>query len=510
MDQLNSDSAFQRVTPVALENYVFPTSGWVKVIKRGIYAHSRPDLKRRTRVRYYPKDATKQIHYAGKFMANHWWWAVLRDGSYLPLSRVSDLNAFRQRVSYYTVNHLFWQRFGNVEDENRAQPLEVFWPYTKTASAGFHDVVTKENSVTKLQPVDLTTSVMPTKVELHRMQAIATAIEQTKEANTVTIGFITDTHVDSWKTPGTARSLRGIQLLSYYANHFGADLLVHGGDVNDGIKPLDWSVADVKRSVAAMKLGQVPFIVAQGNHDDNSGYARDMAGYQLDQVITNQMAQTLRSDQFRQWLKIPTGTQNPNQAVFGTYLIPNSSVVVIVLDGFDMPDVSQADADFGTFRHGYTHYSPQQISWLKQTLTTITADQQIMVFDHITLNGIAPTDWHDLKPRFENNHSQTARKAAQQSWQIYDILTKHQQVHHNIIGFMAGHSHTDDYVLSDGVQFITSTCGLFDRGDGANKRWLGNLNESAFDILQINPRSRQVQRHRFGFAGPHFLATWQY
>lgn len=510
MDQLNSDSAFQRVTPVALENYVFPTSGWVKVIKRGIYAHSRPELKRRTRVRYYPKDATKEIHYAGKLMANHWWWAVLTDGSYLPLGRVSDLNVFRQRISYNPVDHLFWQRFGNVEDRNRAQPIEAFWPYTKVSGAGYRDVVATENSVTQLQPTDLTQPVQPSPAELRRMQAIAATIVQTKEAQTVVIGFITDTHIDSWKTPATARALRGIQLLSYYAAHFGADLLVHGGDVNDGIKPRDWSVADVKRAVAAMQLGQVPFIIAQGNHDDNSGYARDMAGYRFDQLITNQMATTLRADQFRQWLKIPTGSQNPNQAVFGTYALPNSPIVVIVLDGFDMPDVAQAVADFGTFRHGYTHYSGPQIDWLKQTLASIAAEQQIMVFDHITLNGIAPTDWHDLQPRFENNRSKTARGAAHQSQQIYELLTKHQQRYHNIIGFMAGHSHTDDYVYSAGVQFVTSTCGLFDRGDGAHQRWLGNLNESAFDILQINPQSRQVFRHRVGFAGPHFLKQWQY
>ncbi|WP_288700013.1 hypothetical protein [uncultured Secundilactobacillus sp.] len=91
------------------------------------------------------------------------------------------------------------------------------------------------------------------------------------------------------------------------------------------------------------------------------------------------------------------------------------------------------------------------------------------------------------------------------SQRIYDSLTPYAN---NIIGYMAGHTHEDDYNYSGGIQFVTTTCAIADRGTGSQdgNRPDGSLyvgrndkNKFAFDILQISPSQRTVKRHRFGW-----------
>lgn len=490
-----------------LKDHQFETQGWVQLVGRGVDSHKTPEVSLLNRVNHYPQSTTAKIGYQGKVLANNHIWAVLRDGSYLPLGPLSSVNVFRNQVTE-SPKYDYFESFSYVQDQNKAQPVESIWPYTATSHYGKNDVNGDDNSAT-VADVPTRTMVTPTSQELARMQAINDEITQTANAQTVTIAFIADTHFDSWKTPGTMRSLREIQLMSYYAKNFGVDLMIHGGDVNDGIQPKQFSEADVTRGIDAMKMGQRPFIVMQGNHDDNSGYSRDVAGYDPEQVITNADAQQLRVASFAQWLQIPTGEQNPNQAVFGRYDVPNSNVVVIVLDGFDVPDLPREEEHYNTFRHGYTHYSQAQIDWLKQTLDSIDDSQTIVIFDHITLNGIEPTLWHGAG-RFENNTGKAAGNAAQESNAIYQEIVSHQADHHNVAGFLAGHTHMDDSVYSDGVQFTTITCGISDRGDGKDERQMGQLNESAFDVLQINPVTKTVTQHRLGYQGPNFQKQWQF
>ncbi|MCY9806226.1 metallophosphoesterase [Lentilactobacillus senioris] len=494
-------------TRADLKGHQFETQGWIKLVDKGVDSHKTPELSLLNIQHHYPESTTNKIWYQGKVVANNRIWAVLRDGSYLPLGPLSSLNVFRNQVTV-SPKYDYFESFSYVQDQNKAQPVEAIWPYTATSHSGKNDV-NGDDSSAPVEAVPSQTLVTPTAAELARMQAIDNEISQTADAGTVTIAFIADTHIDSWKTPGTMRALREIQLMSYYAKNFGVDLMIHGGDVNDGIQPKEYSESDVTRAMDAMKMGQRPFIVLQGNHDDNSGYSRDVAGYDPDQVITNADSQNLRVAAFDKWLDIPTGDQNPNQAVFGRYDVPNSSVVVLVLDGFDMPDLPREAEHYNTFRHGYTHYSESQINWLQQTLAEIDDDKTIVIFDHITVNGIDPTLWQ-AGGRFENNTGKAAGTSTRESHAIYQAIVDHQAQHHNVAGFLAGHTHMDDAAFSGDVQFATVTCGLSDRGDGKTQRQIGKLNESAFEIIQINPVTRSVTQHRLGFQGPNFKKQWQF
>ncbi|MFC6253756.1 metallophosphoesterase family protein [Secundilactobacillus hailunensis] len=312
-----------------------------------------------------------------------------------------------------------------------------------------------------------------------------------------------DTHFDSYETPSSARALRHLKLVSYFANHYSVDLVIHGGDLNDGAKPKDISIADIKRAMNAIKLCHRPFIVLQGNHDDNSGYARDETNNNADQVITNDEAKPLRLDQFSQWLDVPTGSENPNNAVFGSYDVPNSNVTIIVLDGFDMADVSEPNHE--SFRHGHTDYTMQQRDWLVKKLADIPSNRKIAVFDHLTVKGIKETEWKfdDFKSLYENTGAKSYQEAAERSGLIYTALVDNQAQKHNILGFFSGHTHRDNYADSGNIHFATIACDIADRGDGREARDYDgdDLNEYAWEVIQLNPTNtngKMVIQHRFG------------
>lgn len=447
--------------------------------------------------------AGTKIEYTHKLINDDHCWVILKDGQYLPVSTIehgettwddkSDTVKYAAKYSYV------------LHDTGKHLPIHELSPYNYSCTGRARTDVEDWEQAYNIENVDSRNLPTVTSEEETAMQNLASQIDANADPDSVSIAFITDTHFDSWKTPATARVLRSMQLMSYYAKNYGVDLMINDGDMNDGVKPKDISEEDIARAVDAMKLGQRPYIILQGNHDDNSGYARDETNYNGDQVITNNEASTLRSNNFSQWLNIPS--DNPNNAVFGTYDIPNSNVTVIVLDGFDMADYTNPTRT--EFRHGHTDYSQAQQDWLQDTLNNIGGTRKIVLFDHISLAGI--DKWADnsgYKDRYETTTTVSYQPGVAASRNIHNMLVAHQSEFHNILGFFAGHRHIDNNASSGGIQFIEATCGIADRGDGAKTRRIGDLLENAWEVIQINPTRNQVTQYRFGFSGPAFKQTW--
>ncbi|MTV83189.1 SH3 domain-containing protein [Secundilactobacillus folii] len=453
--------------------------------------------------------AGTHIEYTHKLFNDGHCWVVLKDGQYLPVSTINNAEKTYSSSTGTTKNQSSYSYITN--DTGKHLPIHELSPYNYDCIGDAKTDVEDWESAYNLEDIDSHSLPTLTPDEQTAMDNISSALEENADPGSVSIAYIADTHYDSWKTPSTARVLRSMQLMSYYAKTYGVDLMIHGGDLNDGVKPKNISEEDINRAMDALKLGQRPYIVLQGNHDDNSGYARDETNYNGDQVITNAEATSLRTSNFSQWLNIPSN--NPNNAVFGTYEVPNSNVTVIVLDGFDMPDYS--DPTRGEFRHGHTDYSAAQQAWLKSTLNSIAGNRKIVVFDHISLAGIGDA-WQDSRfntDRFENTHTSSYQPGVTASNNIYNMLSAHQSSFHNILGFFAGHTHRDNNAFSGGIQFTEITCGLADRGDGEATRRLNDISESAWEIIQINPSKSQVKLYRFGyfgpaFTGPSFSGTW--
>ncbi|WP_283679517.1 metallophosphoesterase [Lentilactobacillus sp. Marseille-Q4993] len=520
----------------SLDQYMFPMkqSSWL-LLKREVSVYTHPDFQERFLTGTKIKKLEKTYYVAKvKGTNNEYFWAKLTDGNFIPLYRPKDLKKVRKlpRPGRY-------ERVGNVIDQNTEQPFENIWPYSAITrglkfnengkKTGFFlaNVTTWERQ-DPLKVEDMSKPFVPTDEQKLALDILDKQVRDGMVDGDIVITYLTDSHIDSYQTPGTAAVVNSMRLMSYYAKNYGADLVVHGGDLNDGVKPKEISEQDVEVGVQAIKESGKPFIILQGNHDDNSGYTRDNAGYLLDQLITNEEAWQLRQSEY---LNLH---ENANHAVYGTYEVPDSDIMVVVLDGFDQPDVvkdEDGQVHFGSFRHGYTHYSEEQINWLRdEVLGKRAAGKQLLFINHIAPNGV--DNWVNtidmagkhrsqrsyLKTLFENNTS-TNKAGINESNQIFKLISEFERETGNVIGYIAGHTHTDNFAYKNGIWFVTQTSAIADRGDGAERfrnqqhtrRSLAGINSNAWTVLRISPKNRTVNQYRLGWKNDAaFLNDWRY
>ncbi|MGF7437887.1 helveticin J family class III bacteriocin [Lentilactobacillus senioris] len=499
----------------SVEGYEYPASGWVQ-LSSGAQERKTPDFDNGEKGTKHYAGSTK-IKYTAKVNGSgRMWVKVAATGWYLPIGKLSTLD----NITKLTGSGRY-EKVGYVTDQNTSQPWEFVLPYSATLGGikanlkplGPNTLEWEKNfSIVNDTP---STSFTPTSDEIAEMERVKSEIEANASGDDVIITYITDTHVDAYQSPSDAAALRSIELASYYSKTYGSDLLVHGGDMEDGNSSRALSLIDMERSVDAIKTSQRPYIILQGNHDDNSGYVRDEAGYQTNQLITNATANSYR---LANYLVRPTGTKNPNNAIYGTYDIPNSRVTIMVLDGFDQPDVDTVNTGstdgkvhFASFRHGYTKYSQAQHDWAAATMKSLASQgRQVLVMNHISLRGVPGKLWVDNTQEKIDGKFEYHADLSHLGQAMYDDVIK--PYSSNIIGYVAGHTHEDDYALSDGVQFVTTTCAQAGRGVGGSKRL--RPDNFAFDVLQISPRNKTVKRHRYGFGrnneSGYFLGSWKW
>lgn len=350
----------------------------------------------------------------------------------------------------------------------------------------------------------------PTHLEKQQLQRITSQLKQLQQPDSVVIGLINDTHYDAHQSSATQRPLRDLKMISQLAREQFFDGLVMNGDLVDGNQPLNRTIVDTGDAISVLKNSHRPVFITQGNHDDNSGFARYLNGYRTEQVVTEQTALNLRNSLNNSWLA--------NQHNFyGKYHVPGTPVSLIMLNTFDIRDSSSDvyfDRDYDdqpngihwtgilqNIRHSRSRIAEQQAAWLIHTLDQLTPDEQVIIFSHDSIRSA--TDKQAVKPFwtydwFANNQQGDYAR-------VYSSLVKHRQ---QIIAVMSGHTHVDDWSNQDGINWIATTSDIADR---RKTNRLDNPAIGAWDVLIINPKQRQLFRLRYGWhdrAGK--LRNWQY
>lgn len=163
-----------------------------------------------------------------------------------------------------------------------------------------------------------------TPLEKQQLQQIAANIKQLRQPDSIVIGLINDTHYDSHQSLGTQRTLHDLRMISQLARKEAFDGLVMNGDLVDGNQPLNQTIIDTGDAVSALSQSQRPVFITQGNHDDNSGFARYLNGYRTDQVMTEQTALHLRNTFNNSWLA-------DSHNFYGKYHVPDTPISLIML-----------------------------------------------------------------------------------------------------------------------------------------------------------------------------------
>lgn len=295
--------------------------------------------------------------------------------------------------------------------------------------------------------------------------------------------------------------LHELQVMSSYVRQHRVDALVVNGDLVDGVQTIDRTLLDTKTAVETLRSSEVPCLFVQGNHDDNSGFARFVNGNRVEQVIDDATLASLRG--FDRLL----GSRASPEALYGLYHFPGTSVYAIILDAFDIPDpgpgvyfedgyndVVNAIHWHGlvaNIRHSRSRFRRQQSDWLEATFDTLSADAQVIVFSHAAVRRPATRK----APGFIWTYDWFVNNQQGDNGRVYQTLVTYRR---QIIAVVTGHDHVDDWANDDGLNWVASTSAIPSRRKN-NVNQSNSSIKSAWDLLVINPDDREMFRFRYGW-----------
>jgi len=365
---------------------------------------------------------------------------------------------------------------------------------------------------------DPSQELVPNTIESAGFSSLDSKLASVQNSGTVSFAYITDTHVSGYgsDTQHTVCSLRHLKAISYYAKHNNTiKMVVHNGDLDDGEVPIQDTMNDVDMSIEAMQLSGKPFVVSQGNHDDNSGYARDYAGRLVAQVFDPQKSYTHRINKFSQYI-----TMNPYDRtnMYGTYALTNN-IDMIFLNSFDLPyDYSPSTVETWV-AHQRSAFMQQQITWLINTLNAEPSDHQVIIVTHSPIrDGAISNSSFVIKQRNGNLISgileafQNGAKYSSRGWswsqsyhQMLDegVFSAEANVDFSgrttgrIIAVLSGHTHEDKDNMHNNVLYTQTLDSLPGRCPSINRN-IGDETEDAWDIVTVDPSARKIYFSRYG------------
>ena len=177
-----------------------------------------------------------------------------------------------------------------------------------------------------------------------------------------------------------------------------------------------------------------------------------------------------------------THHQLDDKVVFGGttksyYYVDNTQQKIryIVLDAFDAGET------------GYTHYGPEQLSWLENTALNVESGWTILLFCHMIyyITASENFDFADITD---------ARFLA-----LKNILVNYSG-NGTIAAVFQGDAHVDRVFRLNGEGSIPVICITTDKCDGALNvnREVGTINEQAFDVVVVDKTNRKITCVRIG------------
>lgn len=362
----------------------------------------------------------------------------------------------------------------------------------------------------------------PTAEEAAAMDSLASEVDSLAVSDTYKFGFITDTHLSQAGTQAMRRGTRHLKTIGYYAKNHGLPLIIHGGDMIDGSDTRAQAAEDTRAAVGALGFEGVPVIYTNGNHDDNSGYARDVLNQSYSGILSF-------NDRFvPEFSKSPTTTNPDDKTNPYGYYIAREDLWIVVLNAFDFPYRPKANGQSSYIPHARSAFRIGQLRWLDGILQSVPDTTQVLFISHVNLRGVGTNSFSlharngnlitDMISAFNNSG-----KVSEQGLG-WNMTTGVSEIEKNgdfktslsvdytgkptgrVIGVLCGHTHTDADFVSGGVHYIETLCSASDRGEVLDRT---GLNEDAWDVVEISTTNRTLDLVRYG-AGTSRVRHYDY
>ncbi|MBS9400011.1 BppU family phage baseplate upper protein [Pediococcus acidilactici] len=307
--------------------------------------------------------------------------------------------------------------------------------------------------------------------------------------NVARIGLLQDIHYQRavYKDYGQAvtRGLLHIQHVGMLKDYL--DMAVYNGDNVHGRETKDNTIRRVKQLVSTHRLafGDIPTLWTIGNHDDNNIY------FQAEQRVKN----IINLSELESALQI--------DKTYGYHDLNDKKLRVIVLNDFENPEIVGENGLPKYTRDYNSVFSATQIKWLIDALKVPTG-YSVVIFTHAPLVG-----FYNNKPyanytnvnhdvvlgvikAYVNGSSYTA-DGTNTDYPVSVNVDYSNQGKGLFVGMVFGHEHWDGEIQTvDGIRGIERTCNL------AANRNLNEIDEDAFDVVEIDTANKHCRFNRFG------------
>lgn len=293
---------------------------------------------------------------------------------------------------------------------------------------------------------------------------------------------------------------------------FPLDLVCLGGDNVGNYPGSPEEHIDMMRELSGfLSELEMPWVCAQGNHDDNSIHGR-LSG-ESTRVRTG--TEVPDEKQFEIFMSHQLGYNNftPSDvpgALYGFMDFPEKKIRVIILNGDEVPHIVGPDGILRYSQQWDYGYSGGQLSWLCEKALSVSDGTRVITVEHIPFPGGFKND----NTVHNGDVLGGILKAFKSGGKYEKKITEGDfpcDIHADfkapgdIIALICGHIHNDLHGTFDGTLHISSACaardsaGLAKDEDGKSlPKTPFSENETGFDIFCVDTKNRTVNAVRYG------------
>lgn len=321
------------------------------------------------------------------------------------------------------------------------------------------------------------------KYYINEIETVRNSFQSRSELDGFNFVFITDTHFE-YSDPSTHLTnedvvKRELNSIVEIANTANVDCIIHGGDLIHGASiGTETAYKCFEETVQILSNAKKPVFFCFGNHDDNSARSGKIL---MTSIVTHES-----------WMKRLSNALNPKVLKsYFYYDFENKKTRLIILDPYDYTLDSDSDGNALNTANNTNQFSKDQLNWLENTaLANVPSGFQVV----IALHGV-----------LVDGTGETKVKNAQDVVNIIDNYNISAQS--KIYNVVYGHTHSDIYSKSNGVNYICTGAGGIANGIQAPpthtisdyarpKREKFTISEALFDVFSV--KKERVLCIRFG------------
>ncbi|QYY85597.1 metallophosphoesterase family protein [Pediococcus pentosaceus] len=321
----------------------------------------------------------------------------------------------------------------------------------------------------------------------------------------VNIGMINDVHYtdrDSFWGPDNVAETGITHLLNIGEVSEKLDFAVSVGDnTDDNWGDNHFSIKRIEDyGMTWFTALECPSAVLLGNHDDNSSHATSGATGN-DYLVPD--SEFIRA--YRQNVNLFGEKRNGNSNYF-YYDIPNKKVRVVGVNDYENPNTLDSSNKLKYPRINTSIITADQIKWLASDALNVDVNTHVMIMMHCPINGTNkdnPAETcinHDvlkqLLEAFVSGKTGTL-VGVNADFPVnvdYNFANKG-----NLIGVFAGHTHTEDYQVINGINYVLNLNSVGCSGNAGNRTlYFDTKDEDSWSVIGIDPANKKVKLTKFG------------